>query len=143
MGRRTSPLHLFSRTGEESVLEWNTGTKADTRLTTALKQHSLRRAKAQIGQSRREARRHRDAQHPCSDVGQHGAGHLFGNLLCAVAGLLDGEAPLGSLTGLAEQYLASPLGSTAGPRLMEQRADQPLEDNALGEAAPASPKART
>lgn len=34
-----------------------------------------------------------------------GAGNLLGNLLCAVAGLLDGPAPLGTLAGLLNQIL--------------------------------------
>ena len=35
-----------------------------------------------------------------------GAGNLLGNLLCAVAGLLDGPGPLGALAGLLDRILA-------------------------------------
>lgn len=35
-----------------------------------------------------------------------GAGNLLGNLLCAVAGLLDGGGPLGQIAGLLNQILA-------------------------------------
>lgn len=37
---------------------------------------------------------------------QSGPGNLLGNLLCAVAGLLDGGSPLTSLTNLLNQILA-------------------------------------
>jgi hypothetical protein len=37
---------------------------------------------------------------------QQGSGNLLGNLLCAVANLLNGGAPLASLTGLLNQILA-------------------------------------
>jgi hypothetical protein len=36
---------------------------------------------------------------------QQGSGNLLGNLLCAVAGLLDGGNPLGSLANLLNQIL--------------------------------------
>ena len=39
-------------------------------------------------------------------VGATGAGNLLGNLLCAVAGLLDGGAVLGQIAGLLNQILA-------------------------------------
>ena len=39
-------------------------------------------------------------------VGATGAGNLLGNLLCAVAGLLDGGALLGQIAGLLNQILA-------------------------------------
>ena len=39
-------------------------------------------------------------------VGSTGAGNLLGNLLCAVAGLLDGGAVLGQIAGLLNQILA-------------------------------------
>ena len=35
-----------------------------------------------------------------------GAGNLLGNLLCAVAGLLDGPSPLGAIAGLLDRILA-------------------------------------
>ena len=35
-----------------------------------------------------------------------GAGNLLGNLLCAVAGLLDGPSPLGAIAGLLNRILA-------------------------------------
>ena len=35
-----------------------------------------------------------------------GAGNLLGNLLCAVAGLLDGPGPLGAIAGLLDRILA-------------------------------------
>jgi hypothetical protein len=38
-------------------------------------------------------------------VGTTGAGNLLGNLLCAVAGLLDGAGPLGQIAGLLQQIL--------------------------------------
>lgn len=38
---------------------------------------------------------------------QQGSGNLLGNLLCAVANLLNGGAPLGSLAGLLNQILAA------------------------------------
>jgi hypothetical protein len=34
-----------------------------------------------------------------------GAGNLLGNLLCAVAGILDGPAPLGAIAGLLDRIL--------------------------------------
>jgi hypothetical protein len=37
---------------------------------------------------------------------QSGSGNLLGNLLCAVAHLLDGGAPLGSLANLLNRILA-------------------------------------
>ena len=39
-------------------------------------------------------------------IGTTGAGNLLGNLLCAVAGLLDGGGPLGQIAGLLNQILA-------------------------------------
>ena len=39
-------------------------------------------------------------------VAASGAGNLLGNLLCAVAGLLDGGALLGQIAGLLNQILA-------------------------------------
>ncbi len=39
-------------------------------------------------------------------IGTTGAGNLLGNLLCAVAGLLDGGAALGQIAGLLNQILA-------------------------------------
>jgi len=39
-------------------------------------------------------------------VAQSGAGTLLGNLLCAVAGLLDGTGVLGRITDLLNQILA-------------------------------------
>lgn len=39
-------------------------------------------------------------------VATSGAGNLLGNLLCAVAGLLDGGAVLGQIAGLLNQILA-------------------------------------
>ncbi len=39
-------------------------------------------------------------------VGATGAGNLLGNLLCAVAGLLDGVGALGQIAGLLNQILA-------------------------------------
>jgi len=39
-------------------------------------------------------------------IGTTGAGNLLGNLLCAVAGLLDGGALLGQIAGLLNQILA-------------------------------------
>ena len=39
-------------------------------------------------------------------VASTGAGNLLGNLLCAVAGLLDGGAVLGQIAGLLNQILA-------------------------------------
>jgi hypothetical protein len=39
-----------------------------------------------------------------------GAGNLLGNLLCAIAGLLDGPSPLAGLAGLLNNLLAA-LGS--------------------------------
>ena len=39
-------------------------------------------------------------------VAVSGAGNLLGNLLCAVAGLLDGGAALGQIAGLLNQILA-------------------------------------
>jgi len=39
-------------------------------------------------------------------VAVSGAGNLLGNLLCAVAGLLDGGGPLGQIAGLLNQILA-------------------------------------
>ena len=36
---------------------------------------------------------------------QPGSGNLLGNLLCAVAGLLDGGGPLGQIAGLLNQIL--------------------------------------
>ncbi len=39
-------------------------------------------------------------------VGTTGAGNLLGNLLCAVAGLLDGAGALGQIAGLLNQILA-------------------------------------
>ena len=39
-------------------------------------------------------------------VGATGAGNLLGNLLCAVAGLLDGGAALGQIAALLNQILA-------------------------------------
>ena len=39
-----------------------------------------------------------------------GAGNLLGNLLCAIAGLLDGGSPLGGLAALLNNLLAA-LGS--------------------------------
>ena len=39
-------------------------------------------------------------------VAQSGAGNLLGNLLCAVAGLLDGTGVLGRITDLLNQILA-------------------------------------
>jgi len=38
-------------------------------------------------------------------VAVSGAGNLLGNLLCAVAGLLDGPGPLGQIAGLLNQIL--------------------------------------
>jgi hypothetical protein len=35
-----------------------------------------------------------------------GAGNLLGNLLCAIAGLLDGPSPLGAIAGLLNRILA-------------------------------------
>jgi hypothetical protein len=37
---------------------------------------------------------------------QSGPGNLLGNLLCAVAGLLDGAGPLGAITALLNRILA-------------------------------------
>jgi hypothetical protein len=39
-------------------------------------------------------------------VAQSGAGNLLGNLLCAVAGLLDGAGPLAGIAALLNQILA-------------------------------------
>jgi hypothetical protein len=39
-------------------------------------------------------------------IGSTGAGNLLGNLLCAVAGLLDGGAALGQIAALLNQILA-------------------------------------
>jgi hypothetical protein len=39
-------------------------------------------------------------------VAQPGAGNLLGNLLCAVAGLLDGPGPLGQIAALLNQILS-------------------------------------
>lgn len=36
---------------------------------------------------------------------QSGPGNLLGNLLCALAGLLDGGGPLGQIVGLLNQIL--------------------------------------
>ena len=38
-------------------------------------------------------------------IATSGAGNLLGNLLCAVAGLLDGPGPLGQIAGLLNQIL--------------------------------------
>jgi hypothetical protein len=38
-------------------------------------------------------------------VAVSGAGNLLGNLLCAVAGLLDGPGPLGQISALLNQIL--------------------------------------
>jgi hypothetical protein len=38
---------------------------------------------------------------------QSGPGNLLGNLLCAVAGLLDGSGPLGQITSLLNQILGA------------------------------------
>jgi hypothetical protein len=43
-------------------------------------------------------------------VAQPGAGNLLGNLLCAIAGLLDGPSPLAGLVGLLNNLLGA-LGS--------------------------------
>jgi len=37
---------------------------------------------------------------------EQGPGNLLGNLLCAIAGLLDGSGPLGALAGLLDRILA-------------------------------------
>jgi hypothetical protein len=39
-------------------------------------------------------------------VAQSGPGNLLGNLLCAVAGLLDGAGPLAGIVALLNQILA-------------------------------------
>jgi len=38
---------------------------------------------------------------------QSGPGNLLGNLLCAVANLLNGTGPLGQITSLLNQILAA------------------------------------
>jgi hypothetical protein len=43
----------------------------------------------------------------------HGSGNLLGNLLCAVANVLNGGAPLGAIAGLQDnQPLADDAGSS-------------------------------
>ena len=37
---------------------------------------------------------------------EQGSGNLLGNLLCAVAGLLDGPSPLGAIAGLLDRILS-------------------------------------
>jgi hypothetical protein len=48
---------------------------------------------------------HLDQVHLVIDA-QSGPGNLLGNLLCAVAGLLDGGGPLGQIANLLNQILA-------------------------------------
>jgi hypothetical protein len=49
-------------------------------------------------------------------VAQSGAGQLLGNLLCAVAGLLDGGGPLSGLLGQLNTLLTQILGALGGLR---------------------------
>ena len=39
-------------------------------------------------------------------IAEQGPGNLLGNLLCAVAGLLDGPSPLGAIAGLLNRILS-------------------------------------
>jgi hypothetical protein len=48
---------------------------------------------------------HLDQVHLVIDA-QSGPGNLLGNLLCAIAGLLDGGGPLGQIANLLNQILA-------------------------------------